>query len=139
MNTDLILQRNYFLQSGIFGQCSNFFTLEHAYATDGGGFEPKVAAGRYRCARGMHRLHPDSPEFETFEVQGVPNFRGAPVTGILFHPGNWNADSKGCICVGSRIGPMSNGGKMLCSSDAAFLAFMEERKGIDSFYLTIEN
>lgn len=122
---------------GIFGKLTSedgllsLFSLEHAYK-DGSIFVPKLSRGKtYTCQRGTHQLTDGIP-FETFEILGVPDFQGIPVTGILVHPGNYNSSSHGCICVG-----MSLGVGCILESRHAFDAFMAIQEGIDTFLLTV--
>lgn len=130
---DLILTRKLYASAGIFGKLRSVDetfiaqTLEHSFD-----LQPKVASGVYTCKRGMHRLHGMQQDFETFEVLDVPPFRGSPVSGILFHVGNFNRDSEGCILVGRGLGI-----DMLTGSRAEFEALMELQAGLDSFQLTI--
>lgn len=98
------------------------YALEHAYND-----EPKIPDGEFKCVRGMHRLHDDSPEFETFEVTGVEGH-----TGLLFHCGNFQYESKGCVLLGSGIE-----GDMLTRSRDAFAKFMEFMNGVDEFELVV--
>lgn len=141
---NLIIARKDFRSDGIFGELHDehhkfiCVTLEHAYLERDGNYFPKVAAGTYTCVRGTHQLeHMDHP-FETFEITGVPPFDGKPVTKILFHWGNYNNDSKGCILLGQFIGPKSNGGKMITNSHKTFDAFMKMQEGLQTFDLIIE-
>lgn len=102
-------------------------TLEHSFAQeDGDGYKPKVPPGTYRCIRGTHRLH-DLKPFDTFEVMKVPG-----ATGILFHVGNYNKDSEGCILLGSTTGPTGLG-----FSRTAFEGFMELQAHSTEFFLEV--
>ena len=100
-------------------------TLEHSY--DG---KPKLQPGVYKCVRGTHKLH-DGIAFETFEVTGVEGH-----SGILFHVGNWNKDSDGCILVGDAISA-SKQGTLVTNSRVIFHEFMALQAGVDSFMLTV--
>lgn len=102
-------------------------TLEHSY--DG---VPKLPAGTYTCQRGPHRLEGMEKDFETFEIMGVPGH-----TGILFHWGNYNADSAGCVLLG-RVSCDSPKGCMVTSSRATFARWMLDLAGIQSFTLVVE-
>lgn len=84
----------------------------------------------------MHRLHGMTEDFETFEVLGVPDFQGNPVTGLLFHWGNWNKDSEGCILTGEAE-TSSAQGMMVTASRDKFAAFMQLHEGEDTFQLTV--
>lgn len=110
-----------------------FHTIEHAYkASDLGLLGEKLMAklplGTYTCVRGEHRLHPDKPAFETFEITGVPGH-----TGVLFHTGNTEWDSKGCVLVG-----MSEDAQAVHSSKNAFAKFMSFLTDINEFQLLVE-
>jgi hypothetical protein len=133
------LNRKEYRSDGIFSEFLTPFgaliamTLEHAYPVEGSSaFAPKVLPGVYTCVRGMHRLHGMEEDFETFEITGVPGH-----TGILFHWGNYNADSDGCVLTGSQIGNTLSGGKMVTNSRATHAHFMASMSGIDSFPLTV--
>jgi hypothetical protein len=132
------LQRAEYTSSGIFGTMvdsdDSFLlqTLEHAYpmspdpVTISTSYLPKVPAGQYTCVRGVHSLSNGIP-FETFEVTNVPGH-----TGILFHPGNTEEDSEGCILLGT-----TKVGNMIFQSRDAFAIFMETLEMIQSFEIII--
>lgn len=110
-------------------------TLEHSYefrpdsTSVSTSYFPKIPSGTYLCVRGEHQLEGMAQPFETFEVTNVPGH-----TNILIHPGNFNKDSEGCILIGlSR-----DGDKDILQSRAAFEAFMDFQKGVDSFTLKLE-
>ncbi len=139
---NLTLRRNDFGEFGIFGtlldEKSNLvaITLEHSYEKDIGPnswvYEPKLPIGEYKCVRGLHQLH-NQVGFETFEVKGVPGH-----TGILFHAGNQNSDSDGCILLGRKIALNFDGpGNMITSSKNTFLKFMDLQRGVNEFTLTV--
>lgn len=111
------------------------FTLEHAYMGPGGPpatFAPKVPAGVYTCVRGTHTLHNGVP-FETFEITGVPGHAG-----ILFHAGNFNRDSEGCVLVGKQVVVDPNtGDEMVTGSRIEFGEFMARLAGVDTFELEV--
>ncbi len=125
---NLTLKRQEYSKDGIFGQLTDghgvtlSFTIEHSY--DG---KPKLPAGTYICVRGIHSLSDGKP-FETFEVKDVPGH-----TGILFHCGNTQADSSGCILVGSR-----RVGSMVTQSRVAFDNFMGIQARSNSFILVVK-
>lgn len=129
---DLFLKRYPADPDGIFGVLYDpegveiCETLEHNF--DGCAC---VRPGRYRCVRGPHRLKVGGPVFETFEVTGVPGH-----TGILFHVGNYNRDSKGCILVGDAM-LATPSGDILTGSRNAFSRLMQVQHGVDEFFLTI--
>lgn len=128
----MILLRDTFSKDGIFGTLRSggdeeiCKTLEHAYPTFGKKFKAKIPVGTFMCVRGVHRLSRGEP-FETFEVIGVDGH-----SGLLFHPGNFNADSNGCILLGEAVD-----GKSLVRSRVAFMTFMLRLKTAQSFSLDV--
>lgn len=135
---DIKLTRKKAFLYGVFGEITSTtgdiicVTLEHAYKDPSGTFVAKLACGTYACKRGTHKLSNLNP-FEAFEVQNVPWFQGSPVSGILFHKGNYNKDSEGCILLGSKVGT----GCILDSVDA-FNKFMSLQDGVDEFTLQVD-
>jgi len=134
---DLILKRNRFRQDGIFGELLKdngdgfVVTLEHAYRDQNLNYSPKIPEGSYTCVRGMHRLDGMTEDFETFEITNVPGH-----TNILFHVGNFNNDSSGCILLGSNV-LKADAGWSIQSSRVAFTRFMELQEGVDKFTLIV--
>lgn len=134
---NLSLNRFEYNEDGIIGHLVDedgkyvAYTLEHAYLNTGVDFEPKVPRGTYTCKRGQHTLHSVPNGFETFEILNVPGH-----TGILFHPGNYNNDSDGCVLLGTAL-LQTGSGKMITSSRLAFQGFMALQEGIDKFQLTV--
>lgn len=131
---NLILDRSKKCQDGIFSTLHDAttteliaVTVEHAYLI-GEAWQPKIPAGSFRCVRGMHQLKHGGP-FETFEVMNVPGHDG-----ILFHIGNFNDDSEGCICLGERFA-----GQMITDSRSAFVRFMAFQEGVNEFILVVAN
>ncbi len=110
--------------------------IEHAYPNGDGKpqlWGPKLPPGRYVCNRGMHRLHGMQSDFETFEITGVPGH-----TNILFHPGNTQADSEGCVLVGRdfcRSTP--TGPQIINCSRITFDALMVLQVGQQQFSLEV--
>lgn len=134
---DLRLVRTDYFKDGIFSELQDeggrvlFHTVEHAYETTPGQYTPKIPKGEFTCKRSMHQLHSMNAPFQTFEVNNVPNH-----SNILFHVGNYNEDSDGCILVGTdktRIGAIN----MVTGSKAAFQRFMDLQKGTSSFILKV--
>ena len=133
---DLALRRTSYAADGILSEVSRtdtserlFRALEHAYQNDEA-WEPKLPAGTYTCVCGTHALKNGVP-FETFEVIGVPGH-----SGILFHKGNWNRDSEGCILLGLEFAE-STIGEMVTGSGVAFERFMALQTGVDQFQLKV--
>lgn len=126
---NLTLRRISYTDEGVFGNVFDesanlvFSTLEHSYSG-----APKLPTGFYTCVRGFHRLGGMADSFQTFEVTGVPGH-----TGILWHVGNSQNDSSGCILVGTAIV-----GSVITESRRAFRNFMMLQAGVDSFELLVK-
>jgi hypothetical protein len=147
---NLKLSRTDFLASGIFGILTamdsavfKLYTLEHAYSSDtfegvqtvSQSWTPKVPIGTYVCQRGFHRLDGWIKPIETFEILNVPGH-----TGILFHIGNNNRDSSGCVLLGERVLKQDQVSEMpgVYGSRNAFEAFMAAQDGVEQFTLVVE-
>lgn len=129
----LNLRRTERLVTGIIGELLTedwkplYFTLEHAYV-DGDEFVSKIPIGTYKCVRGEHTLEHHPEPFTTFEVTNVPGH-----THILFHVGNINSDSAGCILLGLETDHKYR----VSSSYAAWCDFMTRLSGLDEFTLNV--
>jgi hypothetical protein len=125
------LIRRVFREDGIFSELfddknnSIAVTLEHSYDN-----KPKVYDGTFTCIKGIHRLHDNIP-FDAFEITGVNGH-----TGILFHVGNYNKDSDGCVLVGTDVQD-TDSGRMVTHSMIAFSKFMAGLEGVSSFTLVV--
>lgn len=134
---DLNLIRKEKKQEGIFGEIPelSLVTLEHSYPLEDGidivGYQSKIPLGTYVCQLGLHRLKGMGQSFATYELMNVPEH-----TGILFHIGNYNKDSDGCILLGTYA---DMGMDMIVGSRIAFNIFLRAQKEIDSFTLTIHD
>jgi len=86
-----------------------------------------IPAGDYKCKRVL------SPRFgNTFEVANVPNR-----THILFHKGNIDEDTKGCIILGEQYESLY--GKIaVLSSGKAFKEFLQRTNDVNEFNLKIK-
>ncbi|NDF13445.1 MAG: hypothetical protein EB060_11615, partial [Proteobacteria bacterium] len=83
--------------------------------------------GRYQLTRHY------SPKFgETFLVERVPNR-----SHILFHRGNIQADTRGCILVGMEFG-VTMGASMITESRDAFEWFLRYLASVDEAELVIK-
>lgn len=141
---NLTLTRTEKRDDGIFGILSDeaglqvAVTLEHAYDAKlgNGSYAPKLPAGTYKCVRGPHRLHGMTADFETFEITKVPGH-----TGMLFHWGNYNRDSNGCVLLGRRRAPVgvNNTTDMITSSRNTFQKFMDLQRNVNEFTLTVKD
>ncbi len=82
----------------------------------------------YECRRTQ------SPRFgETFEVANVDGR-----THILFHLGNVEAQTRGCILLGEKFGDL-NGEPAVLNSKATMAKLMEIMEGVDLFSLNVVN
>jgi len=130
---DMTLKRYAWRPNGVFSNLllnddSQFcVTLEHAYLGEDGGVTAKIPSGTYTCKRSMHELHGMTEPFETFQIMDVPGHDN-----ILFHWGNFNKDSEGCVLLGRK--DMID---MITDSRAMFSSFMKLHEGEDSFALTV--
>lgn len=137
---DLKLVRKEFIKDGIFSQLLDHngaliaHTLEHAYEVENipNMFQPKLQPGVYTCVRGMHKIHSTPNPFETFEITNVPEHKG-----ILFHWGNYNHDSDGCVLLGENVSSLYGHAQMVVNSKFSFHQLMELQKGVDKFTLTV--
>ena len=129
---NLTLTRNSYEQDGVFGVLTNedgariAVTLEHAYLLLSS-YVPKIPPGTYTCVRGEHQLASMLTPFSTFEITGVPGH-----TNLLFHAGNFNADSEGCILLGKNQAP-----GMVTDSKETFAYFMSLQDGLNEFTLEV--
>lgn len=137
------LKRNNSQEGGIFGQLKladqTFTTCEHAFVrytlyNNQTQWIPKIAPGTYKCVRGVHRLEHMQSDFITFEITGVSDFQDKPVSGTIFHVGNFNRDSEGCILLGQSVDLST---PMITGSRLAFAEFMHALDGVDNFELVI--
>jgi hypothetical protein len=117
-------------------------TLEHAFAQSDSSFAPKLPRGAtYTCkvgtgpANGMHVLehYNQGRPFAAYEVMGVPGH-----SGILFHVGNTNKDSDGCLLMGEKILTLRDSTWMIFKSQDTFVKFMQTMDGIEEFTLRVE-
>lgn len=134
---ELTLKRLQFRADGIFSDLRTVEgdlvaqTLEHAYK--GPEWLPKIPDGTYTCVRGMHRLHGMTEYFETFEITGVDGH-----VNLLFHWGNFNKDSEGCVLVGRSIARAPDQTQMVTESRESFARFMRLQEGVKEFPLTVD-
>lgn len=137
---DLILTRSLYRKDGIFGELRDPVgglvakTLEHAFQGVYGNWHAVIPEGKYTCVRGEHYLHGMKKPFETFEVFGVEGH-----VGLLFHWGNFNKDSEGCILIGKDlvIEKSLEGRAYITESRSTFEEFMEMQAGLEYFNLLV--
>lgn len=133
-----LLRTTAYRADGIFSELYNgpdlfCVTLEHAYRNDVA-WIPKIPRGAtYTCNRGTHNLvtYNKGLPFETFEITGI-----AGHTGILFHPGNFNRDSNGCVLVGKEL--KQDVDWWISHSKDKFAEFMTALADVDEFQLRVE-
>jgi hypothetical protein len=129
---NLRLERRLYREDGIFSDLKDengkviAVTLEHSYDNT-----PKIPNGTFTCKRGQHRLHDMVSDFTTFEIENIPGHFN-----ILFHWGNFNKDSDGCVLVGQSVA-FVNGTKMITKSKDSFDRFMQLQNSLNSFQLTV--
>lgn len=135
---DVILRRISYRSDGIFGELYSkdlsflSYTLEHSYCLNFSEYSPKIPVGVYECIKGIHRLPIMRSAFETYEIMNVPNHKD-----ILFHRGNFNMDSAGCVLLGAIINRSNERQWFLEHSKTSFESFMNLQKGIDKFQIEI--
>ncbi len=86
-----------------------------------------IPNGTFRCLKSWFVRG----AYSTFEITGVKGHDR-----LLFHTGNRELDSIGCILVGNTIGTL-NGHKAVLYSCAAFKKFKELTEGRDEFELEV--
>ena len=134
---DLFLTRDSVGPDGIFSTLTDengnviAVTLEHAYVSGDGTYAAKIPNGIFSCVRGNHQLKGMAAPFATFEITGVTGHKD-----LLFHAGNYNADSEGCILVGESVASLPSG-EMITNSKATFATFMALQAGVTEFSLTV--
>jgi len=85
-----------------------------------------IPSGTYVCKR------VNSPKFgNTFEITGVPNR-----SHILFHSGNIDDDSRGCVLVGEAFNPVK-GKDGITSSREGFAEFLRRTETVNTFNLEV--
>jgi len=89
----------------------------------------KIPAGRYRCRRTLFARG----AYETYEVADVPGH-----SRLLFHRGNTEQDSEGCILIGQRFGWLL-GSPGVAMSSLGFGEFMKWAAGRESFGLEVKS
>lgn len=129
ISKSLVLSRDLYREDGVFGDLISgdgnlsLLTLEHSY-----GLLPKIPKGNYICKRTIWH----KKGIPTFEIIGVPN-----VTRALFHTGNKEQDSEGCVLLGLARIEGNDGIMMITNSKMAHERFMEHFEGVNEFPLTI--
>lgn len=86
-------------------------------------FDVKIPVGTYRCVPTQFYRG----GYPTFEITGVPGH-----TRLLFHMGNYEKDTEGCVLVGSEFR-----GTWIAGSRLAFNTLMEKTAGQTAFNLEV--
>lgn len=111
-------------------------TLERPWRDNRRG-ESCIPAANYeavRCRESAEYNYQDSPMFgDTFVVENVPGRKK-----ILFHKGNLDDDTHGCILVGEQFGKLGTERGILASK-AGFKEFLTITREIGRFDLSIVN
>lgn len=89
--------------------------------------ESCIPIQQYMCRRVL------SPRFgETFMITDVPNR-----TNVLFHKGNTEDNTLGCVLLGQTVGKLK-GQRAILNSGKSFDSFMIAMAGAQTFHLTIK-
>lgn len=83
-------------------------------------------SGLYRCWRTRYVRG----NYETFEIKVDGHTR------VLFHKGNTEADSEGCIIVAESFG-LLNGHTAVLDSKGGFAEFMSLTDGLEEFFMSV--
>ena len=97
-------------------------TLERTYDD----LKVKIPAGIHKC----HRSRYNKGGYDTFEIEIEGHSR------ILFHKGNTELHSDGCILVAESFAMFGDRPGIALSGDG-FTEFMKRTGGVDSFMLTV--
>ena len=96
-----------------------------------------IPVGTYRvlrCRNSPDYGYKDSPKFgDTFQVFNVPGR-----TTILFHKGNLDDDTRGCILVGEQF-DLIGARPGIAASAKGFQEFLQHTAGVNEFQLVIKN
>lgn len=85
-----------------------------------------IPTGQYLCKR------VDSPKYgNTFEITNVEGR-----SHVLFHPGNRDVNTEGCILLGQYYGKLS-GDRAVLNSGNTFDKFIKELSDVNEFKLTV--
>jgi hypothetical protein len=98
-------------------------TLEHSYEEN----KPKIPTGLWRCKRTWFQRG----SYRTYEVMDVPGH-----SRLLFHRGNLEADTDGCILVAEQFG-LLRGAPGVLSSSNGFAEFMSLVGVREEFWLLV--
>lgn len=133
MTTERVIKRVAFTDDGVFGVflMNNIpfaVTLERSYTPDEFHRVVKIPAGIYRCTKSYYY----KGGYDTFEIHVPEHSR------VLFHIGNTEGDSDGCVLVGEEYGVLA-GKPAILRSGAGFREFMNLSKHLNYFDITIQD
>ena len=121
----MALKRISEIDDGIFGALLDFNNEPFALTLENN--ETEIPPGIYDCERSMYYKH----DYETFEIIVPDRSR------ILFHIGNIEDDSTGCILIGEQFEHLRNK-TAIWRSRKGFNEFMNKLENVDNFKLEIE-
>lgn len=135
----IALIRTDFQEEGIFGKllCKDGTLIAHtlefskalASPLSSKQYQAKTPPGTYVCKRTKWYRQPgEADDIETYEIMEVPGH-----TRILFHFGNYETDTQGCILLG-----LKKYKNMVTHSRVAFNQFMDLVGHKETFFLTIK-
>ena len=87
---------------------------------------PIISEGMYQCRRDFYH----KGGYETFEIIIQGHDR------VLFHKGNTETDSIGCVCIAEKFGSLNRKLAVLESKEG-FDEFMQLTAGLDSFNMEV--
>ena len=90
-----------------------------------------IPAGKYICKRFHGTKWPNTFEIVRSGTDGVDGHKY-----LLFHAGNVEADSEGCIILGSSVFKLK-GFRAIANSGLTFKIFLDYTKNVNDFPLTI--
>lgn len=103
-------------------------TLERTYNLSIRGYETIIQEGIWRCDRTTYF----KGGYKTFEIH-IPNH-----TRILFHRGNIEEDSEGCILIGKSFNDLKSQ-PGIANSNIGFGEFMWLTRNLEEFQLEVKN
>lgn len=103
-------------------------TLE-PYSRDNAMSVSCIPDGQYVCRKYSSVKYPET--YEVSNVQGRSK--------ILFHAGNTDDHTEGCILLGQYFGKMRGGDRAVLNSGKTFKSFLDYVRGVDEFRLTVES
>lgn len=127
MKVITIKRISYLPEMGVFG-----VILDEAlpFALTCENFKLRIPEGEYICKK----AHFNRGNYDTYEITDVPNRDH-----ILFHMGNIDSDSLGCVLIGEEFGPLLGRHAGVKQSKFGFAEFMARVGSEDQFKLVLVN